>query len=223
MTSIRFECTCGEIITYEIDPKSIETELNLSSIVPILVSHNDHFVTVYVDKNYNVRGIERIILVKDNESSVVVKTKMPQAEIIKKVEKIKAKKDPSKEFLAFLSLLLSEIQEPENLFIAGKKIGHYLWNKRREPVIKLGASFKIDPKLVLKNEIAPIFKNISDIEDIKSEDKTIVIKDTISPQFIIGIAQGIINAISEYMEKKFNIVLEYVMSGETVFLTLKDS
>ncbi|TXT58593.1 MAG: hypothetical protein BAJALOKI2v1_340025 [Promethearchaeota archaeon] len=221
MPKITFKCSCGDSITYEIDPESIENELKRVSIVPILISHKDHFITAYVDHNYQVRSVERIILVKDDESSVVVKTSMDKSDIISKVEDIKKKKDPSKEFLSFLSLLLSEIKEPENLFIAGRKIGKYLWNKRREPMIKLGASFKVDPTLVLKNEISPIYKDIVKIKNLDSEEKTIVIRESISPQLMIGIAQGILDAISDYMEKKIDIALEYQMSGGTVFLTLQ--
>lgn len=223
MPKITFKCSCGESITHDIDPESIENEIKRVSIVPILISHKDHFITAYIDHNYHVRSVERIILVKDDKSSVVVKTSLDKSEINEKVERIKKKKDPSKEFFSFLSLLISEIKEPENLFIAGRRIGHYLWKKRREPIIKLGASFKVDPNLVLQNEISPIYKDILKIKNLEIEKKTIVVRDSISPQFMIGLAQGILDAISEYMEKKVKIALEYVMSGGTVFLNLQES
>jgi hypothetical protein len=57
---------------------------------------------------------------------------------------------------------------------------------------------------------------------LSSDNRTIVIKESISPQFFIGLAQGIIDAIYNYMNKQGNIVLEYTMSGQTVFLTLKE-
>ena len=123
---------------------------------------------------------------------------------------------------AFLTLLLEQVSDGENLFISGRIVGKNIWNKRREPLIRLGASFQIEPGLVLSNEITPIFEQIGKIERLRTDDNTIIIKNTLSPQFIIGTAQGILDAIHEYMNKKVNISVEYVMSGKTVFLSLRD-
>ncbi|TXT67637.1 MAG: hypothetical protein BAJALOKI1v1_40040 [Promethearchaeota archaeon] len=223
MPTITFKCTCGEKISYDIESKSFEEELDKLSVVPTLISHKDHFITVYVDKNYAVRSVERIVLVKDDESSLIVNPSLNEDQLHKKVEAIKERRDPSKEFFSFLSILITEIKEPESLFLAGRYIGTYLWNKKREPIIKLGATFKVDPLLVLKNEIGPIYKNLVKIENIDSEEKTIVIRESISPQFMVGIAQGILDAISNHADRNINIVLEYVMSGSTVFLSLQES
>ena len=223
MIKITLKCSCGEIIDYEFDAENIKREFGRLGVVPILVSHKDHFITAYVDRNLKVRSIERVILVRDDKSSVIVKSTIDKDSIIKIVDDIKRKRDPSKEFYSFLSLLIAEVKDPENLFLAGRQIGLYLWNKKREPLIKLGASFLTDPTLLLNNEITPIYQKIAKVEKLNSDNKTIVIKESISPQFIIGVAQGIIDAISNYMNKQGNIMLEYNMSGETVFLTLKES
>jgi hypothetical protein len=222
MPEISLKCSCGEEFTYQFDAENIKSELERMGVVPILVSHKDHFITVYIDENLTVRSIERVILVKGEKSSVIVKSAIDKDSITQIVNDIRRRRDPSKEFYSFLSLLITKVKEPENLFLAGRQIGLFLWNKRREPLIKLGASFLTDPKLLLNNEITPIYEKIAKVKKLSSDNRTIVIKESISPQFMIGLAQGIIDAIYNYMNKQGNIVLEYTMSGQTVFLTLKE-
>lgn len=208
------------MISYEIDENSLKSEFERMGVVPILVPHEDHFVTVYIDSRLAVRSVERVLLVKDAESSLIVKTK-PGEDLNQIVEKIKSRYDPFKKFMLFISQLLSEVTDPENLFLAGRQIGHYIWTKRREPILKMGASFQISPELLLKNEIIPTFEKIGKVEKVKGEE-TIIIKDTISPGFTVGMAQGILDAIQNYMNKQINIKIEYVISGSTVFLTLRE-
>ncbi len=54
---------------------------------------------------------------------------------------------------------------------------------------------------ILKNEIIPIFDKIVKIEKIKGDNKSVMLKESISPQFIVGATQGILVAIQEYMKK----------------------
>jgi len=223
MPKIRLKCSCGEYITYFINPEDIEKEFGSKGVVAVLIPHNDHFITVYIDKNYTVRGMERVVLVKDQNSSVVVKSSKT-IDTIQIVDDLIKKNDPFKHFLKFLSQLINLVKTPEDLFISGRKIGKYLWNKRREPIIKMGATFTIQPELILKNEIVPIFDKFVKIEKIKGDNQSVMMKETISPQFMIGAIQGILDAIQGYMnEAEVNIQIEFTMTGTTIFLTLKQA
>ncbi|MCF2141172.1 MAG: hypothetical protein K9W44_14025 [Candidatus Lokiarchaeota archaeon] len=221
MKKIRLECTCGETFEYEIDPDQIKPEFGTSGILPILVSHNDHFITVYLDENLNPRSIERVLLVKDQESSVFVKS-TSLLDVKDTIAKLIKSDDPNSHFLRFLSQVIQKIKNSEDLFIAGRITGRYLWQKRREPLLKMGASFSIDPELILKTELIPIFEKSAKIKVIQEDRQSIILKDTLSPQFIIGLAQGMLDAIQEYMHS-VSIVIEYVMTGSTIFLNIKKS
>ena len=70
--------------------------------------------------------------------------------------------------MLFISQLLSKVTDPENLFLAGRQIGKYIWMKRREPILKMGASFQISAELLLKNEIMPSFEKIGKVEYVIS-------------------------------------------------------
>lgn len=221
MKVIHLNCTCGEKITYEIDDEKIKAEFGRSGLLPILVSHNDHFITAYLDTNLKVRSVERVLLVKDEDSSIVVKSSS-SLDIENIVQTIMKKNNPQKHFLRYLSSILQKLTKPEDLFISGRITGDYLWKKRREPILKMGASFSIEPHLILKTEIIPIYQNTAKIKVLQEEKNTVVLNDTLSPQFMIGIAQGILDAIQLYMQNKITIKIEYVMSGSTVFLTIND-
>lgn len=223
MPKIRVKCSCDENITYFIEPEDIEKEFGNKGVVAVLIPHKDHFITVYIDKNYTVRGMERVVLVKDQNSSVVVKSSKT-IDTVQIVEDLMKKNDPFKHFIRFLSQLIKLIEAPEDLFISGRKVGKYLWNKRREPIIKMGATFTIQPELILKNEILPIFDKFVKIERIKGDSQSVMLKETISPQFIMGAIQGILDAIQGYMnEAEMNIQIEFTMTGTTIFLTLKQA
>ena len=222
MVQILVKCYCGETISYEIDENSLKSDFERMGIVPILVPHKDHFVTAYVDSQFVVRSVDRGGCRKNAESSVIAKSRAEQQDLDQIVKKYMEKYDPYNNFVFFMSHLLTEVTEPENLLLVGRKVGQYIWNKRREPIIKMGASFKIDPKLLLENEIIPSFEKVTKVEIVKGED-TIVIKDAISAGFMVGMAQGILDAIQNYMKKPVNISLEYIISGTTVFLTLKEA
>lgn len=221
MAVISIKCSCGETISYEIDPESLKSEFERLGVVPILVPHEDHFVTVYVDSNLAVRSVERVVLVKDAESSVIVKAKSGEEDINALVGKIMQRNDPYKKFVAFMSQLLNEVTNPESLFSAGRIVGKYIWTKRREPILKMGVAFKLSADLLIKNEIMPAFEKIGKVDYLKGE-ATIVIKDAISPGFIVGMAQGILDGIQEYMKQQMNIKIEYIISGSTVILTLSE-
>ena len=223
MPKIRLKCSCGENISYFVDPNDLNKEFGNKGVVAILIPHNDHFITVYVDKKFAVRGMERVILIKDQNSSVVVKSSKT-LDTFQIVDDIMKKSDPFKHFLKFLSQLIDIVKTPEDLFIAGRKVGKYLWDRRREPIIKMGAVFTIEPELILKNEIVPIFDKIVKIEKIKGDNQSIMLKETISPQFIIGATQGILDAIQDYMKgSTISIQIEFTMTGTTIFLTLKEA
>lgn len=169
MKKIRLECTCGETFEYEIDPDQIKPEFGTSGILPILVSHNDHFITVYLDENLNPRSIERVLLVKDQESSVFVKS-TSLLDVKDTIAKLIKSDDPNSHFLRFLSQVIQKIKNSEDLFIAGRITGRYLWQKRREPLLKMGASFSIDPELILKTELIPIFEKVQKLKLFKKID-----------------------------------------------------
>jgi len=222
MAVLSIKCFCGEQFKYEIDENSLKLEFERMGIVPILVPHKDHFVTVYVDSNLTVRSVERVVLVKDAKSSVVVKAGVKGEGIFQIIEDIKKKYDPFHKYTLFISQLLTKVNDPENLFTAGREVGKYIWNKRREPLLKMGASFKISPDLLLNNEIIPCFEKVGNVEIVKGKD-TIIIKNAISPAFTVGIAQGILDAIQSYMQSRIHIKIEYIVSGSTVFLTLREA
>lgn len=221
MKKILLDCVCNEKFSYEIDIDQLNPEFGNSGILPILVTHKDHFITVYLDKNFNPRSIERVLLVQDQEASVVVRSST-SFNVEENVRERMKKDDPNSHFMRFLSKIIQDFNKPEDLFIAGRLTGHYLWQKKREPILKMGATFSIEPELVLKTEIIPIFQKSAKINVVQDDKQSIVLKDTLSPQFMIGLAQGILDAIQAYM-KTVSIVIEYVMSGSTIFLTIRKS
>ena len=90
-------------------------------------------------------------------------------------------------------------------------------------ILKMGAAFKVSPELILKSEIIPVYEKIAKIKVVQDEKESIVLHDTLSPQFTIGVAQGILDAIQSYMNQKVTIKVEYVMSGSTVFLNISEA
>ncbi len=222
MALLNINCICGEKIDYEVNPESLKEEFSKMGVIPILISHGDHFVTVYIDKDLAIRSVERVILIQDDKSSVVVKSSLKEEDLIAILNELKQKNDPLKNYIRFIRSLTERIKVPEQIFIIGRMIGSEAWLKRREPIIKMGASFKVEVLLLLKNELKPIYDLIASTEEPKGDKKTLIIKEGISTQFIIGMAQGILDSLQNYMDKQKSVRLEYFTNNDNVYLTLLD-
>ncbi len=222
MKTLAILCTCGEKFNYEIDPTNIEPELGERGIAPILVSHGDHFITLYVDRNYSVRSVEKVLLATGRTETVHASTggMSPQAIKDKAIQLMK-EVDPEKNHIAFFSKVASIFRTSDELFAAGRYTGYELWVRKRQALLKLGAHFKLDPDLVISNELKPIFDKLGKTKYLKKE-QTLAVQEVISPQFLLGIAQGILDAIHAHVENRDMIIeIEHNILERTLFLRLK--
>ncbi len=222
MRTLAILCTCGERFNYEIDPTNIESELGERGIAPLLVSHGDHFITLYIDRNYSVRSVEKVLLATGRTETVHASTsEMSPQEIKEKTMQLIKDTDPEKSHIAFFSKIASIFHTSDELFAAGRHTGYQLWVKKRQTLLKLGAHFKLDPDLVISNELKPIFDKLGKTKYLKGE-KTLAIQEVISPQFFLGIAQGILDAIHAHVENRDMIIeIEHNILENTLFLRLK--
>ncbi len=223
MRTLAILCACGERFNYKIDPASVESELGERGIAPILVSHGDHFVTLYVDRNYSVRSVEKVLLATGRTETVHAPAGggMSPPEIKEKISQLMKDIDPEKNHIAFFSRVASIFHTSDELFAAGRYTGYELWIRKRQTLLKLGAHFKLDPELVISNELKPIFDKLGKTKYLKGE-KTLAIQEVISPQFFLGIAQGILDAIHAHVENRDMVIeIEHNILENTLFLRLK--
>lgn len=219
MTKLLIKCVCGEIFQPEVDLNQYQDDLNKSGIVPLLISHKNHFVTVYVDKNGSVRGVERIILVEENTTTQVVSDGMPLESIQQIVMDLEKEVDPNKDYTRYVSLLLFKIKSPEALFVAGEMVGRRMWMKWREAILRLGAKYVPKLDLIIKSELKPILDKAGDANP--HGEQGVLITNCTAPQLVVGIAQGVLNAISTAAKGEFSIKIEYSIEGNNVLLTVR--
>jgi hypothetical protein len=137
MVDLTIRCVCGENFVYTIDLGPFQKELSSSGLLPIMIPHKDHFVTVYIDRQYKIRSVERVILVDREQRSTVVSTEtLSESDIKSILDEIKKEHNPNKNYFKFASALLYRIQEPEALFYAGKIIGYEMWLELRKANLK---------------------------------------------------------------------------------------
>lgn len=218
MTSIMVRCTCGQVFEYTIDNlEKLTKEWASSGVMPLIIPHGDHFVTAYLDKQGIVRSVEKVILVNNQKSSNVVEI-LPEGEVLELVREIRKEYNPSKQYYKFVSSLLQKTNSPESLFKAGQLVGLRMWNKKRESILKLGAKYILKVELLMKSELLSILEMTGETE-LKGEN-TLKISRCIAPQFIVGLAQGIIDAILKASGDLVEIKIEYEISGDIVSLKL---
>ncbi len=220
MVKIIVKCVCGEVFQPEINLERYREDLEKSGLVPLLVPHKDHFVTVYVDKNGSVRGVERIILVEEDMTTQVASDDLDLNTIQQTALELEKEVDPNKDFTRYVSLLVFRIKSPEALFIAGETIGRRMWTKWREPILRLGAKYVPQLNLIIKSELKPILDKSGDAN--LQSDQEILITNCTAPQFVVGIAQGVLNAVSTAAKGDFSIKIEYLVEGNNVMLTVKN-
>lgn len=219
MTKLQVQCTCGEIFYPEVDLDQYQSILAESGIVPLLLPHKNHFVTVYVDNNGAVRGVERIILVEENMAPQVVSEEMTLQAIQEIVLDMEKEVDPNKNYSRFISLLLFKIKNPEDLFVAGEIIGRRMWIKWRDAILRLGAKYVPQIDLIIKSELKPILEKAGETDLL--HEKGILIRNCNAPQFVVGIAQGVLNAVSAAAKGDISIRIEYSVEGNDVMLTVQ--
>lgn len=219
MVELTIQCFCGETFNYDIEIDSFSEELSKSGIIPLIVPHKDHFVTIYVDREMKVRSVERVILVEQERSPVVVSESLSDEKISEIVNSIEKEADPNKDYYKFVSSLLFQVQMPEALFIAGRIVGYSMWKEWRKPILDLGATYQPKTDLIIKSELKPILDKAGTTKFL--EKNTIEIQGCIAPQFVVGLTQGILNAISEASDQKIDIKIGYHIMGESVTLNLK--
>jgi hypothetical protein len=219
MTKLTVKCICGEVFYPEVDLAQYQIENSESGIVPLLLPHKDHFVTAYVDQNGVVRGVERIILVEENVAPQVVSDDMSLEDIQKIADDLTEQVDPNKDYSRFISLLLFQVNNPEALFAAGVYIGLQMWTRWRASILKLGAKYSPQLDLILKSELKPILDKAG--ETNLHGEKGILIRNCDAPQFVVGLAQGVLNAVSAAAKGDFTIKIEYSIEGNNVMLTVQ--
>ena len=94
-----------------------------------------------------------------------------------------------------------------------------MWTKWRDSILKLGAKYTPQIDLIIKSELKPILDKTGET-DLLSE-KGILIRNCNAPQFVVGIAQGVLNAISAAAKGDISIRIEYSIEGNNVMLTVQ--
>lgn len=219
MVELLINCSCGSVFQYNLNLETIATELEKIGVLPIIVPHEDHFVTVYIDRELKIRSVERVILVEDERSSVVVTETLTEEKILKVVNEIEQETSPNKDYFKFASSLLYRIQDPQALFIAGRYVGNKMWKEKRKGILSMGGVYKPALELIVKSELKPILDKTGKTK--LSGNTSLEITNCIAPQFIIGLAQGILNALSESASRKIGIKIAYEITGNSVTLSLK--
>lgn len=217
MKELQIKCPCGESFQYSLNPEDPRLKTSLSRREPILVSHKDHFITITFNKDLEPIKIERVITLQTDFPSSFINYE-PTSNVEQTVNHVIRLIDPRFHFIEYLSEILQEINDSEGLFLAGRLTGKYLWKKRREPILKLGATFEPDPALIVKIEIIPIFNRTAKVNVLQEDKFSFVLQNTLSPNFMIGMAQGIIDAIQSFSDNQVSIKYEYILSGSNVFL-----
>ncbi|MCF2141174.1 MAG: hypothetical protein K9W44_14035 [Candidatus Lokiarchaeota archaeon] len=220
MKEIRIECPCGEFFSFNFDPQDIKLKTRHSSFPPFLLKHKNHLITVLLDKHYDILRVEQVILLHNSNLSSIILTDENQSNVEQKVNKLIRFIDPRFHFLQFLSKVLQEFKSEEDQFMAGRITGRYLWHKRREPILKMGATFSADPIMILSEEILPIFSKTAQVKVIQENKYSYVLENVISTKFMIGMTQGIVTAIQSFMHTDLPEFLEFVDSGSSIFLSI---
>ena len=218
MTKLLVACACGKSFTAEVDPAKLTDQFRKGGIVPLLVSHEDHFVTLYVDKNYVVRGVERVILVEDDQSAVAVSEELTVNQITHMVDDAWSESNPMKDYARFISLVVYRIKAPESLFLAGEHVGRRMWNEWRSNILKLGARYQPSLDLIVKTELKPILDKSGKAR--LAGERKLEVTQVVAPQFVVGLAQGVLNAVSGAAERKISVKIEYVTSEDSVSLSV---
>ncbi len=219
MAELNIKCVCGETFIYSINLTPFLYEFETSGLIPLIIPHKDHFVTAYIDQSFKIRSVERVIMIDKNQKSTVVSVEtMSEEEIDQILGDLKKEYNPAKDYFKFASALLYKIQEPEILFIIGKQIGYEMWQDMRKAIIRLGAMYQPDLDLILKTELKPVLDKTG---KTKLDKNILEIDQCIVPQFVVGLAQGILQAIGKYAEEKMDIEIEYKIEQQKVELKLK--
>ncbi|TFH03570.1 MAG: hypothetical protein E4H14_16525, partial [Candidatus Thorarchaeota archaeon] len=98
MAKLSVRCICGEMFYPEVNLDLYHNLVSDSGIIPLLLPHQDHFVTAYVDKNGSVRAVERIILVGENIAPQVVSGEMTLQTIQDIALELEMEVDPNKNY-----------------------------------------------------------------------------------------------------------------------------
>ncbi len=218
MAQLTVKCVCGEVFHAAVDDTRLEEIFKSSSLAPLVLPHKDHFVTIYVDKNYAVRNVERVILIEEDRAPVVISSEIENGDIHNLLKDIQKDANPSKNYDKFLSALLSKVKSPEVLFAAGEVIGKNMWREWRKPILQMGAKYTTSIDLIIKSEIKPILEKAGKTELIG--DTGIEVVDVTAPQFVVGLAQGVLNAVSAATDEKLTMKFAYQILADSVTLTV---
>jgi hypothetical protein len=218
MAQLTVKCICGEVFKPIVSDERLEEIFKTSSLAPLVLPHKDHFVTIYVDKNLDVRNVERVILIEEDRAPLVISSEIENGNIQKLVTDLQKDANPSKNYDKFLSALLSKVKSPEVLFAAGEVVGKKMWLDWRKPILQMGAKYTTSIDLIIKSEIKPILEKAGESELIGNTG--IEVKDCSAPQFVVGLAQGVLNAVSASTEEKLTMKFAYQIVGDSVTLTV---
>lgn len=218
MVKLTIKCICGEIFSTDVKEARLEEVFKTTSLAPLVLPHNDHFVTVYVDKNYSVRNVERVILVEEDRAPVVISDELESGQLTKLLESLLKEANPNKNYDRFVSALVSKTKSPETLFSAGEEIGKRMWLEWRDPILRMGAKYQTSLDLIIKSELKPILDKSGKTKLVG--EKSIEVEECVAPQFVVGLAQGVLNAVSQVTEEKLSVKFGYQIIGDSVSLSI---
>ncbi len=82
----------------------------------------------------------------------------------------------------------------------------------------MGAKYVTSLNLIIKSELKPILEKSGKTRLVK--DTGIEVTECVAPQFVVGIAQGVLNAVSEVTEEKLTVKFAYQIQGNSVTLSV---
>ncbi len=215
---IRVHCICGNVFTTTIEPETIDPSFRKAGLLPILLSHEDHLVTVYLDPNYAVRSVERVILVEDSKPTELVTSAIDVEALEKTVRDTWAQNPPMKDYGRFMAVLIYQLKNAEALFAAGEMVGRRMWREWRADILKMGAQYVPAIDLIIKTELRPLLDRMGKTRLISQNE--LEINEVISPHFIVGIAQGVLNAVAESASVTINVKIKYTLGINSVHLSI---
>ncbi|MFW9919433.1 MAG: hypothetical protein ACFFED_07525 [Candidatus Thorarchaeota archaeon] len=218
MVKLTIKCVCDVIFSTEISEARLDQVLSTTSLAALVLPHNDHFVTIYVDRNYSVRNVERVILVDEDRAPVVISESPESGQVSQILAQILKDENPNKNYNRFISVLLSKLKSPDALFVAGEEIGKRMWLEWRDPILRMGARYQTSLDLIIKSELKPILDKSGKTKLVG--DQGIEVDECAAPQFVVGLAQGVLNAVSQVTEEKITVKFAYQILEDSVSLSI---
>ncbi len=193
---IQFICICGESVGYEIDLEILERKMKESKtgLIQISVPHKDHKVSIYLDKDFAVRGVSEIVDIKEISGAMKEKEERINIEELKEIIN---KFDYNKMLDQLISAVSFKYGEEDNAFdLLGFILGSEIWYNMRKRYIEMGAKLSFQPTTILKDEVIPVLKKLSIHATYFKKSGLITMTLKYPTKFYEGLIKGVLDKIN---------------------------